>query len=161
MSKQSEAVKTWRQRTKDRVIEAMGGKCYTCGYDKPCQAAFDLHHLDRDSKNFSFGGLRANPVSWARIVAELRNCVLLCATCHREIESGFRVLENVASTFDEAYVEYELGDRRQVQGRMVLCERCGVEFLHYGKQKYCSDMCLIAHTRKEKERRNRRLQRPR
>jgi len=33
MSKKSEHVKNWRKNCKERIIQAMGGKCCVCGYD--------------------------------------------------------------------------------------------------------------------------------
>ncbi len=143
MSKQSEAVKIWRRRTKDRIVKSMGSKCYVCGYDK-CNAAFDLHHLNPNMKEFSFGGVKANPISWARIVIELRKCVLLCANCHREVESKFIELPiEIKSTFNESFVEYDLGAelKRRVP-QIVYCRQCGIELItNSSRHKYCSDVC--------------------
>lgn len=33
------------------------------------------------------------PHSWAKTVAELAKCVMLCANCHREIHAGVRELD--------------------------------------------------------------------
>ena len=81
------AVKLWRQRTKDRIVNSFGGKCNICGYNK-CSNALELHHLDPSKKEFSFGSVRASPKKWSSIVEELRKCIMLCAHCHREIHFG-------------------------------------------------------------------------
>ena len=105
MSKSSEAVKNWRRKTKDRIINAMGGKCQICGYSK-CSEALELHHIDPNEKELSFSKIRANPKSWATVVAELRKSILLCAICHREIHYGLVTLPDTYQKFDEIYSDY-------------------------------------------------------
>ncbi len=64
---------------KKQAIEYLGGKCVDCGYvGHPC--VFDFHHLDPQSKDFSFGSTYRK---FDRIVEELDKCVLLCSNCHR------------------------------------------------------------------------------
>ena len=144
MSKNSKAVIEWRKRTKRRMVEAMGGQCVECGY-KACDAAFDFHHLDPTQKLFGFGGMRANPIAWARICDELSKCVLLCATCHREVEDGYRILSSSTSTFNSQYREYTL-ERTTAPKRkavvIVSCIHCKHEFERYtARQKFCNDGC--------------------
>ena len=67
-------------------IEYKGGKCQVCGYNK-CQAALELHHLNKSEKNFGIGD-KGYTRSWEKVRAELDKCILLCANCHREIGSG-------------------------------------------------------------------------
>jgi len=75
-----------RRRLKTKAIEYKGGKCMLCGYDR-CNAALEFHHLDKTTKSF---GLSRNGVirSWESIRTELDKCVLVCANCHREVETG-------------------------------------------------------------------------
>ena len=68
------------------AIEYKGGVCQICEYSK-YQGALDLHHIDPSEKDFSLGH-KGYTRSWERIKAELDKCVLLCATCHREVEGG-------------------------------------------------------------------------
>lgn len=105
MSNQSEKVKRWRKRTKTRIIDSMGGKCCICGYSG-CHSALALHHKDPSKKEFGFGGVRGNPKSWAKIVVELRKCVLLCNNCHAEVHDGLVFIPNDAASFDENYTDY-------------------------------------------------------
>ena len=94
MSSSSEAVKRWRLNTKDRMVQAMGGKCQCCGYNKT-NKALAFHHIDPDKKDMGFGDTRANPKSWQKIIIELKKCILVCHNCHSEIHDG---IENYPST---------------------------------------------------------------
>jgi transposase-like protein len=75
-----------RRRIKRQLVLEAGGRCELCGYDR-CVAALQFHHLDRATKRFA---LSQEGVS--RSMAEARDeaakCVLLCANCHAEVESG-------------------------------------------------------------------------
>ena len=101
----SEKVKAWRHNTKSRIIEAMGGKCQCCGYDRYPEI-FDLHHLDPNEKDFTISSARANPRSWEKLCAELRKCVLLCSNCHREVHAGYRDVPADVQGFNENYSDY-------------------------------------------------------
>ena len=106
MSRGSEAVKKWRERTKSRLVESMGGKCVCCGYNR-CNDALQFHHLKPEDKGFSFGGARANIISWDRIVKEIKKCVMICSNCHFEIHCGFTVVPENACRFNEDYEDYK------------------------------------------------------
>ena len=74
-----------RLRLKEQAVAFLGGECAICGYSK-CPAAFDFHHPDSSSKDFSI----SEKSSWdATFEAELRKCVLLCTNCHREVHAGW------------------------------------------------------------------------
>lgn len=79
-------VSAHRRRLKSRAIAYKGGQCILCGYDW-CNAALEFHHLDRTTKSF---GLSRKGItrSWDSIKTELDKCILICANCHREVESG-------------------------------------------------------------------------
>lgn len=80
------AVSKRRKKLKELVIEYKGGKCQLCGYDR-CPNALDLHHTDKEKKDFSLSkdGLTR---SWARTKKEADKCILVCANCHRELHAG-------------------------------------------------------------------------
>jgi transposase len=91
----SEAVTARRRRVKALLVAEAGGRCWICGYDRSV-AALQFHHVDRAHKAFSIaeGGVAR---SLAAALAEARKCVLLCATCHAEVEAGVATLPaNVA-----------------------------------------------------------------
>ena len=106
MSKQSDKVKRWRHRTKDRIVESMGGKCVCCGYKKS-NGALAFHHLDPAEKDGSISRMMRDASNWKTIVKELRKCVMLCANCHTEVHDGSRMIAETAARFDERYLDYK------------------------------------------------------
>lgn len=86
----SEAVVRRRRRVKHDLVLAAGGSCALCGYDA-CMAALQFHHVDPSTKTFQLGG-RGISRAWDVLLAEAAKCVLLCANCHAEVESGYRDL---------------------------------------------------------------------
>jgi transposase-like protein len=86
----SEAVVARRRRVKARLVEVAGGRCALCGYDRSA-AALQFHHVDPADKAFSIAG-RGVTRALSTALAEARKCVLLCATCHAEVEAGVATL---------------------------------------------------------------------
>lgn len=86
----ADAVGDWRRRLKQTLIAEAGGRCVVCGYDR-CPAALQFHHLDPKTKSYSVSHQGVTR-SLARARAEASKCVLLCATCHAEVEAGFTML---------------------------------------------------------------------
>ena len=71
------------------LVAEAGGRCVRCGYDR-CLAALHFHHASRGRKAFALGGGGVvRSLDAAR--SEARKCVLLCANCHAEVESGLVV----------------------------------------------------------------------
>ena len=83
----SDAVSRRRRRVKAVLTIEAGGACVLCGYDG-APAAPPFHHVAPRSKRFSIGG-RGLGRSIASLRAEAAKCVLLCANCHAEVESGY------------------------------------------------------------------------
>ncbi len=79
------AVAKKRRKLKLWAIEHKGGKCVVCGYNK-YPGALDLHHYYGE-KEFSIGD-KGYTRAWYKVKQELDKCVLLCATCHREVSAG-------------------------------------------------------------------------
>ena len=75
-----------RRRMKRQLVLEAGGRCELCGYDR-CLAALQFHHLDRATKRFALSQDGVSR-SMAQARAEAAKCVLLCANCHAEVESG-------------------------------------------------------------------------
>ena len=84
----------------------MGCKCQCCSYDK-CRQALELHHINPEAKELSFGQVMANPKRWPDIVIELRKCILVCSNCHKEIHAGIRTLPDSYALFDESFLDYK------------------------------------------------------
>lgn len=70
---------------KQRAVDYMGGKCSICEYDK-CIRALEFHHLDPNKKSETYNK-RFKIWSFERQKRELKNCILVCSNCHREIHS--------------------------------------------------------------------------
>jgi Homeodomain-like domain len=79
-----------RRKLKRILVAEAGGRCRMCGYDR-CVGALQFHHLDPQEKSFA---LSAQGVTHGLDKAreEARKCVLLCANCHAEVESGYLLL---------------------------------------------------------------------
>lgn len=103
MTYQSEHVKIWRKRTKLRAVAAFGNKCCICNYER-CAGALEFHHLEPDGKDFGIS--HGDTMSWSKVVAELRKCVMLCSNCHKEVHAGLVSIPNNANRFDETYDDY-------------------------------------------------------
>ena len=84
----SEAVSDARRRRKEALVQAAGGRCQLCGYDRYV-GALQFHHLDPAAKQFAVSQTGVTR-SFERAMAEVRKCVLLCGNCHAEVEAGFR-----------------------------------------------------------------------
>ena len=67
---------------KNLLISMRGGGCEKCGYSD-CNAAIDFHH-HLGIKNFSLDSRKLSNSSLERILEEFKNCIVLCANCHRE-----------------------------------------------------------------------------
>lgn len=102
-----QAARKRRHDLRDRAIAYKGGRCAICGYTA-CAAAFDFHHVDDLTKEFSISD---RMTSWVRIKAELDKCELLCARCHREVHDGlhptFLALHEDKGGYDEPFEDDE------------------------------------------------------
>jgi transposase len=91
----SEAVTERRRRIKQRLVAAAGGRCVLCGYDRS-PVALQFHHTAPANKAFNIARHGVTR-SMDRALAEARKCVLLCATCHAEVEAGVATLPQTAA----------------------------------------------------------------
>lgn len=74
----------WRMLKVKLIMEFGGGMCQRkCGvaYDGTNAAVFHFHHLDPATKSFALGN-KLTSMSWAKIVAEVQKCEMICANCH-------------------------------------------------------------------------------
>jgi hypothetical protein len=86
----AEAVDRRRRKIKRILVEEAGGACVLCGYSRSL-AGLHFHHLDRTQKSFSLG-YKGVTLSLSTARTEAAKCVLLCATCHAEVEAGVKRL---------------------------------------------------------------------
>jgi hypothetical protein len=83
----SENVQRRRHTINQKAIEYKGGKCIICNYNR-CNSALEFHHLDPNEKEFGFG-IKGITHAWEKVRKELDKCILVCATCHREIHANY------------------------------------------------------------------------
>jgi hypothetical protein len=72
------------------LVDEAGGRCGICGYDRAI-GALHFHHLDPASKRFAVTS-SGHTIGLSRAREEAAKCVLLCANCHVEVESGITPL---------------------------------------------------------------------
>jgi RNA polymerase subunit RPABC4/transcription elongation factor Spt4 len=126
----SKNVVQFRQRRKKWSVDAFGGKCGICGYDR-CVEALEFHHIDPNQKDFTPS---ASTVSRQLFVEELRKCVCLCANCHREVHFGIISIPNDIAKFDETFSIKPFPEKPK-----HACKECGK--LINTTQKFCSVKC--------------------
>lgn len=85
---------------KHKLIQAKGGCCENCGYDKN-YAVLEFHHRDESSKSFNLDSRRLSNTSWELILREADKCSLLCANCHREHHNPEMKSENVQNMVED------------------------------------------------------------
>ena len=78
-----ERVTKRRKEVKRKLVEALGGKCYICGYNEYV-GALAFHHMDESTKEFGISE-KGNTRSYERQLKELEKCKLVCLNCHAEI----------------------------------------------------------------------------
>jgi hypothetical protein len=58
----SERVQQWRRKTKELLVDLLGGRCVICRYNK-CVSALEFHHVFADEKKDTLARMLANPQS--------------------------------------------------------------------------------------------------
>jgi hypothetical protein len=95
-----ERVSQRRRKIKAILVAEAGGRCAVCRYDR-CAAALHFHHVDPSTKRFHLS-MQGVTRSLAAARTEMEKCVLLCANCHAEVESGIARLPRGAAGGDVA-----------------------------------------------------------
>lgn len=85
-------VTLWRNRTKQKAVDYLGGECQICGYNKSIYS-LDFHHRDPNQKDFGIG--TGHTRAWNKVKAELDKCILVCRNCHGEIHAGITEIPTV------------------------------------------------------------------
>ena len=80
-----EAVTRRKQKIKRMLVDEAGGCCTVCGYAR-CVVNLHFHHVDPAQKAFALSMSTTKALASYR--EEVKKCVLLCANCHGEIETG-------------------------------------------------------------------------
>jgi hypothetical protein len=80
-----EAVTRRHQKVKRILVKEAGGRCAVCGYGR-CLVNLHFHHVNPGEKSFGLTAATGKALDTCR--EEARKCVLVCANCHGEIETG-------------------------------------------------------------------------
>ena len=70
-------------------VNFMGGKCFSCGFDK-YSGALEFHHLDPKEKDFELS--KKYRKFNEEIKNELLKCVMLCSNCHKMVHGNIITL---------------------------------------------------------------------
>ena len=81
-----EAQKSRGLARKLELVNAAGGCCTLCGYNKNL-AALTFHHIDTDKKNFKLDMRSLSNRRLEVIRAEAEKCILVCQNCHAELHN--------------------------------------------------------------------------
>ncbi len=104
-AKQAKGRVCWNCRYKERSVrrllqayEIVGYACWRCGYGKGAAGMrlLDFHHVERGSKCFGLDCRNIVNLAYSRVISEMKKCVLLCANCHRECETGLVSPDDIA-----------------------------------------------------------------
>ena len=68
-------------KSKQKMVDYLGGCCCKCGYKK-CLSALTFHHRNPKEKEFELGAVK--DWKWEKIKKELKKCDLVCFNCHME-----------------------------------------------------------------------------
>jgi hypothetical protein len=96
----ADAVTRRHQKQRRILIEEAGGRCAVCGYHR-CLYNLHFHHVDPSTKELEM--TMAAGRSLAAYRAEARKCVLVCANCHGEIETGLIPSPPPGARYGEAW----------------------------------------------------------
>jgi len=75
--------KRFKQKRKIQMVQAFGGKCQLCGYNR-YYGSLDFHHKNPSNKDIS---ISQSSLSFEDLKKELIKCILVCSNCHREIHA--------------------------------------------------------------------------
>lgn len=119
------------------LIEAKGGKCEICGYDKNI-AALDFHHLEPSNKAFELDARHLSNTTINKLLEEADKCILVCANCHREIHNKHLDKSNIPSLLNEMTSKHI---KLTHKNKTSICKHCGKEFPWANGKIYCCDKC--------------------
>jgi hypothetical protein len=94
-----EAVTRRKQRVRRILIGEAGGRCAVCGYER-CIINLHFHHVDPATKKLLMSAQTGQALDTFR--EEAKKCVLVCANCHGEIETGLIESPPAGTKYGEA-----------------------------------------------------------
>lgn len=80
----------WKQRTRQRAVDHLGGRCVVCGSTE----GLEFDHVDPATKVLAISVAIGRCWSWVRLLVELDKCQLLCTGCHLNKTRGERSVDH-------------------------------------------------------------------
>jgi len=77
------------------LVEAFGGRCSVCGYDRNL-AALTFHHIGSD-KDFKLDMRSLSNRTLEVVLTEAEKCILVCQNCHAELHNPHLDLATLSS----------------------------------------------------------------
>ena len=129
----AKAVLDFRRRRKELLVQVLGSRCSLCGYDK-CIGALEFHHINPEDKMFQLSS--GNCHSLEKDLEEAKKCLLVCATCHREIHTS-----NIYDDVDLWKYQYYNDDfaikQTHKERKELVCAECGASITRFSKSGKC------------------------
>lgn len=122
------------------LIEMLGGKCCSCGYDNNI-SALEFHHVDPNEKILKLDMRHMSNSSEESLINEAKKCILLCSNCHKEVHHPSLDKKNIDTYISEINAEHEEIKYKKEYGSV--CPVCGKRFPKVRNKKYCSKECRI------------------
>lgn len=137
MTDDYQKLRNWRHSTKQMLVDALGGKCNKCGYNKAL-CSLHFHHLDPTTKLYNIADLLSKPKATDIIVQEAKKCIVLCAICHVEYHKDMWHIDEIQiKSFDETKIHWWLRTHRE-----GICLTCDNTFIkQFEHTEYCSPEC--------------------
>lgn len=128
-------------KRKLELIELKGGECEICGYNNNI-AALDFHHINPEDKNFQLDSRHLSNTHIDKLKQEVDKCILVCATCHREIHNPKFNKNNIDIVLEEFNTTKNI-KVNSTKKKQQVCPECGKEFNSVKGKIYCSNECRL------------------
>jgi 5-methylcytosine-specific restriction endonuclease McrA len=77
----------WRKKIREQYQDYKKTlSCLVCGENEP--ACLDFHHTNPSEKEMAVREILNKNRSFARLMEEVKKCVVLCSNCHRKFHAG-------------------------------------------------------------------------
>lgn len=98
----------WRKTRKQWLVDALGGKCNRCGYNRYL-GGLDFHHIDPSTKESTITEMLVNPRNTKALIREAKKCCVLCRICHVELHGKLWILDEISLVqFDESVFPWNI-----------------------------------------------------
>ncbi len=86
-----------------KLVEAHGGGCSICGYNKNL-SALEFHHINPNTKLFNIDARSISNRSINVINEEVKKCILVCSNCHQEIHNPLHEISIIKQNLEKVKI---------------------------------------------------------